>query len=82
MAASRQDIRRWLQRGKEEGHSYMLVVCDTFDHEDYPMYAGDAEQAGRFVSYYDGNNMQRVVEVYNLEIPADVQLWKTRVWDI
>ena len=38
MAASRGDLKRWFEEGVEEGASHMIVVCDTFDYEDYPVF--------------------------------------------
>lgn len=37
MAATKEFIRNWLQRATKED-SHMLVVCDTFDYEDYPVF--------------------------------------------
>lgn len=31
-------IRDWFQEGVHLGASHLVVVCDTFDHEDYPVY--------------------------------------------
>ena len=38
MAANKWMIESWLKREKAAESDYMLVVCDTFDHEDYPVY--------------------------------------------
>ena len=32
------DIGEWFDDGVELGASHMIIVCDTFDHEDYPVY--------------------------------------------
>jgi hypothetical protein len=37
MAATQEDIRRWLKEAKKEGATHVIVVCDSFDHEDYPV---------------------------------------------
>jgi hypothetical protein len=38
MAASREDIESWFDRGVTDNRKYMIVKCDTFDYEDYPSY--------------------------------------------
>jgi hypothetical protein len=52
----------------------MLVVCDTFSYEDYPIYVpGDVKQNGTVVSdiqtaydYVHGRDMRKVMEVFDL----------------
>lgn len=75
MAASLKDIAGWFQDGLDEGHAYMIVVCDTFDHEDYPHYvhAREAHEFWSHYDYYDGKNMQRIMEVYDLSKPWSQQ---------
>ena len=75
MAASLKDIAGWFQDGLEQHAAYMIIVCDTFDHEDYPHYVTKAE-ASNFWShyyYYDDKNMQRIMEVYDLQKPWSQQ---------
>jgi len=35
---TKENIQQWFEEGLELGASHLLVVCDTFDHEDYPVY--------------------------------------------
>ena len=37
MGTTRERIREWIERGQEEGATHVIVVCDTFDWEDYPV---------------------------------------------
>jgi hypothetical protein len=46
----------------------MIVVCDTFDHEDYPVYAFGPEDCWGKYRSHDGVNMQRIMEVYDLNL--------------
>lgn len=72
MAATRQDIDRWFDRGIANGARHMLVVCDTFDHDDYPVFThSDAECLAR---YKEPGNMQRVMEVYDLRAEKAEQM--------
>lgn len=60
----------------------MLVVCDTYDHEDYPVYVKRGEDArARAKPYVAGENMTRLMEVYNLDLPAEPQLGVHRAFN-
>jgi hypothetical protein len=59
----------------------MIVVCDTYDYEDYPVYVKPGEDACEKVKEYNGPNMQRVMEVYSLTSPKEPQLAAERVWN-
>jgi len=59
------DIKRWFESAPEETH-HMVVVCDTYDHEDYPVYVKGAAKVEDAVKHHDGKNMQKVMEVYSL----------------
>lgn len=78
MSTIREDIEGWIAHGTQEGRRYMLVVCDTFDHVDYPVYASTAEQARDHVTH--PGSMQRVMEVYDLNAPLGPQLTARRAW--
>jgi len=74
MAATREEISSWFDRGISQNATHMIVVCDTFDHDDYPVFAtGDNDTKEKF-KHYDGNNMQRVMEVYSLHADKQEQL--------
>lgn len=71
---TKQEISQWFDRGVTEGYSHMIVVCDTYDHEDYPVYArGDADCLNKH-AHYDGLNMQRVMEVYDIRQTKEPQM--------
>ena len=63
MATTMHDIKGWLAR-KEDHHTHMIVVCDTFDYEDYPVFVTKDEDLSEVRAKYSGVNMQRVMEVY------------------
>ena len=66
MAATKDEISSWFDRGVAQKATHLIVVCDTYDHDDYPCFAnGDADVIEKH-GYYDGKNMQRVMEVYDL----------------
>lgn len=79
MATTREEIREWLERGKADGATHMLVVCDTFDHEDYPVYVLKGADVRKEYAKYNGANMQRVMEVYSYGKDLEAQLAEHRV---
>jgi hypothetical protein len=62
---TQKDIDGWV---KEAGNntSHVLIVCDTFSHEDYPVYVKKTENLEEVKSRYNGANMQRIMEVIEL----------------
>lgn len=74
MATTKSDILGWLQEGQERGATHMIVVCDTFDYEDYPVYVMPDEDVRKRESEYNGKNMQKVMEVYKLDSDLQRQL--------
>ena len=74
MAATREDIESWLMEGKKEKATHMIVVCDTYDWEDYPVYVSRRENVREIYSDYNGKEMQRVMEVYSLKKDTESQL--------
>ncbi len=73
MAATRQDISEWFDRCKSEGAAYMIVVCDTFDYEDYPVSCANEKEAREKKAHCSGN-MQRVMEIYDLNGDKETQM--------
>lgn len=62
---SKQEISAWFDMGVKDGYTHMLVICDTFDYEDYPTYAKSKEEAVALEK--TPGSMQRVMEVYILD---------------
>ncbi len=74
MAATKEIIREWMRRGKKENATHLIVVCDTYDYDDYPVFVKSGEDPKSIESQISGKNMQRVMEVYNLNMDIDSQL--------
>ncbi len=66
MGTSVEDLSEWFDRGVEQGATHMIVVCDTFSYEDYPVYVKKGEDVRDVYKKHDGSNMQKVMEVYSL----------------
>jgi len=63
-------IREWLDRA-EKVDTHMLVVCDTFDYTDYPVFVSN--NIDEVIEDYS-DNMSKVMEVYNLNMSIEDQL--------
>lgn len=81
MGTSKEDIRNWIKSGQEQGATHMIVVCDTFDWEDYPVYVMPTDDVRKKYDHYNGPNMQKVMEVYNLSKDIDKQLGQYRAFE-
>lgn len=80
MAASKSEIAHWFDTGKKDGATHMIVVCDTYDWEDFPVYVYQGENVRDIVNNHTGVNMQKVMEVYSLKKDKNVQLSSYRVF--
>lgn len=74
MAATKQDIKSWLYEGLEKSAKYIIIVCDTYDWEDYPVFIGENDDFWSRYNHYDGQNMQKIMEVYDLSMDIEQQL--------
>jgi hypothetical protein len=83
-AASMRDIENWFDRGVEDKATHLIVACDTFDHDDFPVYVlgGDDFWSvyGRYANKPD--QMLRVMEVYDLSADKQNQLMEFRAWHL
>lgn len=78
---TQEDIRCWLNEGKAQNATHMLVVCDTYDYEDYPVFVQSHENVAEKANKYRGQNMQRIMECYDLNMDFETQLKERRSWN-
>lgn len=78
MGTTKQEISEWFDSGVAEEATHMIVVCDTFDHEDYPVFVSPEEDVHKRAKEFDGKEMQRIMEVYNLKMDKEEQLGRHR----
>ena len=81
MAASKVDINEWFDSGLEQGATHLIVVCDSFDWEDYPVFVRPGQDAREVSNDYSGQEMQRVMEVYSLSQDKDTQMAQHRAFN-
>lgn len=80
MGTTKETIKGWFNRA-ESTDTHMIVVCDTFDHCDYPVFVKKDENVHTIFDKFNGNDMQRVMEVYNLKMSIDNQLNESRAFN-
>ena len=81
MGTSQSDIREWLERGKSEGTTHMIVACDTFDYSDYPVYVKSGQDARKYVDNLRSQQMTSVMEVYSYAMDLEKQISEHRAWN-
>ena len=82
MAASKEDVTRWLEQAKKEGATHVVIVCDLFDYEDYPVEVKPGQDVQEIVRQYRTRIMTRVQEVYSLSRDLEEQLNELIAWHL
>jgi len=72
MATTHEDVERWKAEGFRRGATHVVVVCDSFSYEDYPVYVGPHENVATVRAKYDNKNMQRIMKVIELHAARPV----------
>lgn len=76
-----EEIWGWLQDGKRKGATHMIVACDTFNYEDYPVYVMPGQSVQDLARQYTNpDQMSRVMEVYSYAIDLEQQLAEHRAY--
>lgn len=81
MAASIIDIKRWYDTGLKLKATHMIVICDTFDWDDYPVFVKEGEDVHEITAKYMSKSMQKIMEVYNLSLDKTKQLNEGRAFN-
>jgi hypothetical protein len=77
-SATRENIKHWLDQGVRSGATHVIVVCDTFAHDDFPLFVMPGENVRELAAQHDGPNMTKLMEVYSLSLDLDAQLDENR----
>lgn len=80
MGTSRAEISEWFDQGVKQGSTHMIVVCDTYDWDDYPVYVSKDEDCRKKAESYNGKDMQRVMEVYSMAVDKESQMAEHRAF--
>ena len=66
MAANRQEVDAWISAAKKGNYKYIISVCDTWDHDDYPSYCKDDKELAEKKAHFESADMQRINEVITI----------------
>lgn len=77
---SRDEIKEWFEHGVENNNTHMIVVCDTWNYEDFPVFCKN--NINDKINNYESNKDYRVMEVYNLSLNMEEQLNEARCYNI
>lgn len=80
MATTRDDIRKWLEEGKAAGATHLIVACDTFSWENYPVFVQPGEDAREKTDEHGKKDMTKIMEVYSLGKDWETQLNEHRAY--
>lgn len=78
---TKDDIKDWFKTGKKRKATHMVIICDSFSYEDYPVYVFKGTKVGKVVMEYSTKEMQRVMEVYDLKKDMKKQLEEERAFN-
>ena len=89
MTATRDDIDRWIEEGQDKGATHVVVVHDTYDHDNFPLFIMPGENAREVFNKKYVNDRQpteaayRADECYDLRMDIDAQIKEHRAnhWD-
>lgn len=76
---TKNEIYEWLKDAKKKKATHVLILCDSFDYEDYPVYVFKGQNVRDVIKEKcKADNMQRLMEVYNLSMDIEKQLKEHR----
>jgi hypothetical protein len=81
MAAPKEQIGRWFNEGQAAKKDFLIVACDTFDNEDYPVFAMAKDFSKEFKSL-KGKESTEIMEVYDLHLLKGFQFREPRAWHL
>ncbi len=73
-------ITRWFENGIDLNATHLVVVCDLFDYEDFPVYIYEDESPEERVIYWNSQDFCKVMEVYDIQLDMNAQLNESRAW--
>ena len=77
------EIKEIVMEGATGEYSHVVICCDTFDYEDYPVYVKYGEDIRKVIENHNNSqNMSRVMEVYNYNLDLEEQLNESMAYHI
>ncbi len=80
MAVKSEDIKRWLIEAKRMKATHLIIACDSFDYDNYPVYLKEGQSVELEIKRLKGQDMTRIDEVYSMRRDLNEQLAEDRAW--
>lgn len=77
MTANYSEIKNWVYTAKDKGCTHLIIGCDTFDYDNYPIYVMPEDDIIKKIKATD-----KVDEVYNMSQPLEKQLKEPRSYHV
>ncbi len=78
---TKEDIKEWFENGVSKGATYLFILCDQWDYSYFPSYAYSNDEANeKLLKYESGENMTKLMEIYDLKQNMEKQLNFQRSW--
>jgi len=61
------DHHAWLKNADRKNDDYLMIVCDTFEYEDYPVYCKASELFNNISKYNNYNEMSKIMDIIELD---------------
>ncbi len=80
MTATRMDIWFWFDAAVEMGATHLIVACDTFDFDNYPVYVMPGEDVRKEAQRLSAQDMTKIDEVYSMSLSKESQMAEHRAF--
>jgi len=80
MAATKDDIRRWVENSKSQNYDYVIIVCDQYDWSDFPVPVMEKDFEEAYKANTGQHNACKIMEVYDLKLDIESQLNERRAF--
>lgn len=80
---TQETIRAWIEAARTQGATHLIVACDTFDLDDFPVPVLPGEDVlAKWAEYQNSERMLRVMECYSFVCGHSIesQLAEARAW--
>lgn len=82
MGTSKDEIRQWLLQAKNDGATHVIIVCDKWDFQDFPVQVKPDQDVHEVEDKYRQDpDTHKVMEVYHLGMSIEDQLAEGRAFN-
>ena len=75
------EIEGWVEEGKKRGATHVVIVCDKFNYEDFPVYVMPGEEVRAVINTHSTDS-EKVMECYKMSLNIQTQLLERRAYNL